>query len=425
MKQRTHLPFRHNPWRAAALSCSESVRALLIPAAIAACCLLTGCPRPAASNKTAPPSEEQPRIQDLRPVPFSEKDTKTSFVSPDDHLEVVYMDLGDDVGMVLRAPSNALIVANVKGDGVPDPRGDRVYGVDLDENKVCVFELGSDNGSGGLGQATASSANGGARRNPSGSTGYEIAFRVPRKELLGENGQGLIVVETFDPGMAAPGKRFPGALEARAAANPFQRSFRLLRATTPEDGISDAWPEGLPVTPHVIRTTLGFRASPAKVFLGEKARLSWELPPDAVAVDLQPGFGDVKSPQDVSPDGTQTYTLRVKRPNGQWQQESVKVEVRNVQIAAFEVRPAKVKYGDTFSISWDVRGAKDIKLTPPGSLQTSTMNRLGSANIRNQSRLSLSATQTDFPSPGSYTFSLSAEGPGGEATAKAVLQILK
>ena len=165
---------------------------------------------------------------------------------------------------------------------------------------------------------------------------------------MGENGQGLIVVETFDPGMAAPGKRFPGALEARAAANPSSARFGccglpLLRTASPP-----AWPEGLPVTPHVIRTTLGFRASPAKVFLGEKARLSWELPPDAVAVDFQPGFGDVKSPQDVSPDGTQTYTLRVKRPNGQWQQESVKVEVRNVQIAAFEVRPAKVKYGDTF-----------------------------------------------------------------------------
>jgi hypothetical protein len=153
--------------------------------------------------------------------------------------------------------------------------------------------------------------------------------------------------------------------------------------------------------------------------------LSWLVPPDAEAIDLQPDFGNVESPQEVSPEKTQVYTLRVRQKNGEWEQESVTVRVRDVQIGVFAIQPSTVKYGATFAIIWDVRGAKGVTIAAAGSRQGASMNLLRNGNVRNQSKLTLRATKGDFPSQGQYEFTLTAEGPGGPKTATAMLQIVR
>jgi hypothetical protein len=131
-------------------------------------------------------------------------------------------------------------------------------------------------------------------------------------------------------------------------------------------------------------------------------------------VDLQPGYGNVHPPQEVSPEQTETYTLRHKVSNGDWFEEPVKVPICDVKIETFKIVPSSVRYGEPFTIIWDVRGAKGIRLTPPGSLQISTVKSLGSGGFKSQSKLTLQASKADFPSPGSYTFTLTADGPGPE-----------
>jgi hypothetical protein len=393
--------------------------------------LLSGCGKRNPPGKDTSAGEQASLIEDLEPVPFSQKDSKTSFTSEQDRLEVVYLDLGDDAGFIIRSPSNVMILADVNGDGLPTPRIDRIYGVDLDERRMCVFNLESDAGGCRSDHAIASSARIAGKPSTNENDRYEIAIRIPKVELLGENRGGLIVFETFDTGTASRMKRFPGARAADARINPFQRAFRL-RKGLPEEvprswpGLSGPPPPG-PAQPkqYELWSHLRFRAEPDSIFFGEKPALTWVSPPDTEAVDLQPGFGNVQSPQGVSPEHTQVYTLRLKRRNGEWEQESVTVRVRDVQIDAFRIQPVKVRYGQTFTITWDVRGAKDIKITAAGSPQGASMNLLRSGNVRNQSKLTLTATQADFPSGGTYEFKLTAEGPGGPKIATAVLQVVQ
>ncbi len=393
---------------------------------------LSGCNKKSGTAKQTARPNKSSSIEDLLPVPFPQRDTKTSFSSAEQRLDLVYLDFGDDAGFILRSPLNVLILADVDGDGQPTPQRDRVYGVDLDEKRLCVFSIESDAGTCGSDQAIASNARVAGKMSAAGSNRYEIALRIPKVELLGENMRGLIVLETFDPDTAWPRERFPGVKSAGSRNNPFEREFRLRAASGSLEDVPTSWPALSRPEPHPARSEeyqlwsrLKFKAEPNSIFFGEKSTLSWVLPEDTVTVDLQPDLGSVSSPQEVSPEHTQAYTLRVKQQNGEWEQESVTLRVRDVEIRAFSIEPARVRYGGTFSVSWDVLGATDVKIVVAGSPQGTSMELPRTGNVSNQSKLRMRATRSQFPSPAHYRYELTAEGPGGPKTARAELQVIE
>jgi len=406
--------------------------AWLIPVALAAACMLCGCPSETPSPKKAVSDEPGPQVQDLEPIPFSQKDSRASYTSAPDGLEVVYLDLGEDVGFIFRSPSNVMVLVDANGNHQPAPATDRVYGVDLDEKRLCVFGLEEDAGACPAERGTVThalvnvdlpGANEGGRQ--------EILLRIPRTELTGVSAQSLIALETFELDSASRGKQFPAGVVVREGDNPFAQSFRLVRAMNPPEEASKSWLKSQPPAPPpvlpVIPNPVNFRSSVRRecVYFGEKPQLSWNVPAGVTAVDLQPGFGQVSSPQEVSPEATQVYTLRLRRDNGEWAEESLTLQICNVEIKNFRIQPQQVRYGQNFTMLWDVRGAKDIRLTPPGSLRPSTMSSVGQINIRSQSKLTLPASKADYPSPGTYKFILTADGPGGPQTKTAWLQIVE
>src|SRR5882672_3613861 len=83
--------------------------ASLIVLVIAASGVTSGC-----ASETVPADplsrEQSGGVHDLEPIPFSQKDMRTSFASAEDRLDVVYLDLGDEIGFIIRSPSNMLIV---------------------------------------------------------------------------------------------------------------------------------------------------------------------------------------------------------------------------------------------------------------------------------------------------------------------------
>ena len=106
--------------------------------------LLLAFPACTTRRQSTPKDSVNPVVSDLHAVPFEQRASATSFVSEDRKLEVVFLDLGDDVGLVLRADGNTLLHVDVNQDGRPTPRTDRSFGVDFGNGKTCSWFVDSD-----------------------------------------------------------------------------------------------------------------------------------------------------------------------------------------------------------------------------------------------------------------------------------------
>ena len=256
------------------------------------------------------------------PVHFSERKSKISFNAPADRLEIVYMDLGDSVGLILRSPVNVVILADTDNE-LPTPPKDRIYAADLTLSKSACSALMNRKG------RDASSRRGLRQRSACGRSdhrriSFRYSFRIPKRELLGDSGKGLVAFATFDPATAAREHCFPGGASAALNSNCLKKEFGLCPQILP---IAMCRPAGriCPTCPLCKRPMQRQRAR-LSLATGSATRLkltrnqsSGERNEPVLGCSIgcpQGGsanrFPQCSSPKDVAPEQDQTFSLRVQ-----------------------------------------------------------------------------------------------------------------
>jgi hypothetical protein len=366
--------------------------------------ILLGSAACTVKPRRAPNEVVKPVVTNLYPVRFDQRDTATSFVSEEGKLAVVFLDLGDDVGLVLRSDGNTLLHVDVNQDGKPTPQMDRSYGFDFGEDQVCSWYMGSD-----------PSRCGEVRTNARGAVlrkdgKWEVSFRVPKIELSQSSVDSWVMFGVYDVSGSEPMVRFP-------QGEPFQKVFRLVYTGSAKPiGVPDEWPgpvkakqELVPPQPKTPPVT--FSASRKSVYFGEQVCLNWDVP-NVQKVTIEPGFGefDAKGHQCFNPEKTMTITLRASTSEGVVEKNET-IQVRDVEIESFEATPRKVRLGGSFNLMWRVKGASSLRLERTGSSEKSG-STFASSITSSDTMIRVNVTKKEF-TPGRYEYKLVAEGPGG------------
>lgn len=339
-------------------------------------------------------------VRDLHAVPFEKRMTETSFVSEDRRLEVVFLDLGDDVGLILRADGNTLLHVDTDQDGRPTPGTDRSFGVDFGTGAVCSWYVDSDPSRCTETKTNARAAIGGKddRR--------EISLRIPKSELGQSRTDSWVVFEIYSGSSGDGPRRYP-------QFEFFQKVYRLVYSRSARAmGVSDNWPG--PTTaapsdelklhqPHLV----SFGANPRSIYLGEQVCLDWDVP-NVQKVTIDPGFGefDAKGRQCFNPDKPMTIMLRAKGTDGTIERTE-RIQLKDVEIDSFEALPKKIRLGGSFSLEWHVKGATSLGLERIGSAQNSGSTFDASVTSSN-TKIRVNATKKEFEKPGHYTYKLKA-----------------
>jgi hypothetical protein len=121
-------------------------------------------------------------------------------------------------------------------------------------------------------------------------------------------------------------------------------------------------------------TIVTFTANPAVIAPRQVVTLYWKVEGDVDSVTLDPGKVPVKVEGSglMQPAESIRYTLTARGPAGsQIRWVDIRVSADRFQIAAFQIKPAKIKRGQSATISWRVMGpVTDISIDPAvGSLQ--------------------------------------------------------
>lgn len=355
----------------------------------------TGCTH--AKKKTV--ADPVSRVAtELRVVPFEERSVSTSFVSADRKLEIVLLDLGDDVGLVLRADGNTLVHVDTNQDGKPTSRKDRSFGIDSGSGKVCSWFVDADPSQCGETRSQAKGIINGKDER------WEVSLRIPKTELGPSTKDALVIFEIHAGGASEAPQRFP-------QAELFDKVFRLIYNDSGRgSGFAENWPAPLKGPPPAPKIT--FSAVRKAIYLGEQVCLNWEVP-NAPSVTLDPGFGEFKGKDRhcFIPEKSMALTLRANGADGPIERTE-RIEIKDVMIEAFDASPLKVRLGDSFFLTWDVKGATSIQLERSGSSQNSGSTFDSSVTSAN-TRVRVNATKKEFNSPGRYKYVLKAEGPGG------------
>jgi len=366
---------------------------------------------------------------ELSPVPFALKETATSWTWAEPQLDVVYMDLHEDIGLIFRSSVNTLVLADRDGNGVFDPGIDRGYGVDLDSSKLCAFDAGAYDGGCQGGSPLSSGGRGAAKTSENSDKRYEVSMRIPKSELLGDEGNGLIVLELFQPGFSSHDMRLPGGEPGGSAATPFKREFHLLAAKDSTETIPANWPSSATQKPADSRpapivpprpSPFQFTSDCRETVANGRCQLTWVAPPDALKVDLIPGHPGANPPVYVQPDATTKYTLQVTRSDGTRAESFYEIRVPSLRITSFWVSPKTVRYGDSFSLHWDVQGATEIRLSMLTGQNTST-----EVKLRNADTSTYQATRSAFPAPGVQTLTLTASNNKGSEVATTHITVIE
>lgn len=341
-----------------------------------------------------------PAVTDLHAVPFEQRETNTSFVAEGRNLEVVFLDIGDDIGLILRAAGNTLVHVDVNRDGQSTPRVDRSFGLDFDTGRACSWY--TDATSGPCEGATAATGAKTAKNER-----WEVAFRIPKAELGPSKSDALVMFEVYPVSGAEPSVRFP-------AAAPFQKVFRLIYARSGKPiGVPDDWPgaSNTPTDPPPPNPP-AFGTTRRNFYLGEQVCIVWDVP-NAQKVTLEPGLGDfdAKGRHCFSPDKSMTITLRASGPDGVVEKTQA-IQLIDVEIKSFTASPKRVRLGDSFALEWHVKGATSLGLERSGSSGNSG-STFDSSVTSSNTKIRVNATRKEFDAPGHYIYKLRADGPGG------------
>jgi hypothetical protein len=247
------------------------------------------------------------KVIELRPVRFEDKDRLAPCKTPDGKLEVVYMDLGSDVGLVFRSSYNIVLHANFNRNHAPTNGDDRNYGVDFGDNKVCSWPQGTDASR----CEKARGLRGAAKRI---EDHWEVSLRIPKRELsrAAQDGQPVnswVTFETFDVSGSEASTIYPPAKPRQEIPRSklFELVYRLDFDQSPNVALHPCWP---PAPPR-------FSANSDAVWEGERICLAWDVP-NASGVTIT-DFGEQNAtghgcidagPLGLSPVVARTFTLR-------------------------------------------------------------------------------------------------------------------
>ncbi len=117
------------------------------------------------------------------------------------------------------------------------------------------------------------------------------------------------------------------------------------------------------VTPQV--SIVSFTAAPSAINSGGSATLSWQVT-GASSVTVTPGVGSValSGSSTVTPTDTTTYTLTAQAGSVQQTATAVVTVNRPPIITRFSASPARVSYGGTSLLRWNVTGATRVRIEP-------------------------------------------------------------
>jgi hypothetical protein len=265
----------------------------------------------------------------LAPVDFLEKDRKFSLKTPDGKLEVVYMDLGSDVGLIFRSPYNTVLHSNFKRNHTPTSGEDRNYGVDFGDNKVCTWTLGTDPSQG----EKPRHLRGAAGRN---GDKWEVSLRIPKSELSNDKrNDSWVTFETFD----VSGSELPTVYPPMKHRQEIQRSklfelvYQLDYDKWGEAALHPCWP---PDPPRL--SARPENPTYKNVYAGTRVCLAWEFP-NAETVNIT-DFGERSATgracTDVGSQGTRTFVFQA---DGECPvKTSVSVQVKSADLLAVIVR---------------------------------------------------------------------------------------
>ncbi len=117
-----------------------------------------------------------------------------------------------------------------------------------------------------------------------------------------------------------------------------------------------------------------FLAEPAQITAGEAVQLRWRVQ-NAERILIEPALGEFEPAQqrsiEVRPETTTTYRLIARNRYGEQMREVV-VIVQNAppppppNIVRFWAEPSQIKRGESVLLRWEVQGATELILTPPG-----------------------------------------------------------
>jgi len=265
------------------------------------------------------PGEAKPI--NLNPVPFGDKDTKLSHETPDGKLAIVFMDLGSDIGLVLRAGYNTLLLVDVDKDKKPTAGADRVCGVDFGDNKLCCWYFGSDPSQCESRSGLRGSA---AKRNDK----WEVSMRIPKSEL-GESitPQAWVTFATYDVTGNDPTRIYPPAKDRQdiQRSKLFEQEFHLVYDPSAQrtEMKHRCWP---PAPPRLSVTT-------NPVYERGQVCLAWDVP-NVQSVTIT-GLGQQGAIGHgctaAGPEGTMTFRLSVTSTDCPVE-TSVTVQVRSHKI---------------------------------------------------------------------------------------------
>ena len=109
-----------------------------------------------------------------------------------------------------------------------------------------------------------------------------------------------------------------------------------------------------------------FEADPESIEEGDDSTLTWRVS-NATQVTIDNGIGAVAAigTVDVSPDETTTYTITAKGGGATaTAQVTVEVEEPELEIVFFEADKEGVPSGDPVTLSWETRGATEVRVLP-------------------------------------------------------------
>jgi len=270
------------------------------------------------------------KVIKLAPVDFKDKDKKQP-PTQDGKLEIVFMDLGSDVGLVFRSPYNTLLHSNFKHSHRPTNGEDRNYGVDFGDNKVCTWLLGTDSSQ----CEKPPHLHGFAERK---GDKWEVSLRIPKSELStplqpGQPDCAWVTVGTFDVSGADPSVIYP--LE-KHLENQRSKLFEMVYELEYDQS------RGTALHPCWLREprVSGRPENPAykEVYAGTRVCLTWDFP-DAKSVNIT-DFGSQKAAgracTDAGSPGTRTFVFK---PVGVCpDEETVPVKVKRADILTYIVK---------------------------------------------------------------------------------------
>ena len=248
------------------------------------------------------PGEASPssiNLNNLDPFPFGDKDSKRSHETRDGKLAIVFMDLGSDVGLVLRAGYNTLLLVDVDKDKKPSHATYRAYGVDFGDNKVCCWYFGSDPS-----QCESRSGLRGAAAKRDDK--WEVSMRIPKSELGEATAPGAwVTFATYDVTGNDPARIYPPEKDRQdiQRSKLFEQEYHLKYDTSVPQTVAlhPCWP---PPPPRLSVTT-------NPVYEGGQVCLAWDVP--NVQSVLITGFGQQgamgRGCVSAGPEGTMTFRL--------------------------------------------------------------------------------------------------------------------